>query len=708
MSAHLTSLRPINRPTRLAIALLTMTTVASSAVALHVAEPVRAAATIHVDPAGADHADGTADRPVRTVARAVKLARDGDRIVVGSGTYHEQVQVYGKAVELAAAPGATVVFDGATEVHGWSAADGDWRAPWTTGFERAPEPHVLPELPVAGWSEQFFVDGVQLVEVATRGAVEPGTFFYDVAAGQVWIGDDPAGRLVEGSELAWGLYLNHADGSSLTGITVRRYATPYTNMAAIRAYADDLTLRDVTVEDNAYMGVSAIGDNISIERLTARRNGHLGAHAHRSTALSITDSTIVDNNAHGFNFHHAAGGFKVTESAGVVVTDSTVSRNGGPAIWTDLSTSDITVARNLVQDNSRHGIMIELSTAATIVDNVSTGNAMTGIWVLESSDVDVWHNAAFDNFRDLWILDGPRSDVFDVSVVNNTFGGGSAAAQSVIAVDDWTKDRSTGEMNLTMAGNRYWLPAGSPTPFISRFAHWPADLALSATIEQHRVAAGLDGDATFDAGSVNPYTRHAASGDFRQVDGAPLGHPLPGRIALVAGAAANSAHPAGPLSASEMPPAPTTPATPAPTAETSPPAPTAPSSAPTLDVTPVQPATTSTASTTTLATTTPATTTTLTTTLTTTATPEASTDRAGAAAVSTGAAAGSRAPQPAVRLVSTTVPRSAIVVGDAATLTAAATANAAPQTPVTDDAPAVEPDEPEVGWHVLVQAVSDR
>ncbi len=542
---------------------------------MHVDDTAHAATVLHVDPSGADDASGAADAPLRTVARAVKLAKSGDRIVIAAGTYHEQVQVYGKAVHLAAAPGATVVFDGARRVTGWSAAAGDWSAPWTTGFARAGEPHTLPEVPEAGWPEQFFFDGAPLAEVTSRAAVVPGTFFYDVGAGRVWIGDDPDGHLVEGSDLAWGLYLNHADGSSLEGVTVRRYATPYTNMAAIRAYSNDLALRDVIVEDNAYMGVSAIGARIAIDRLTARRNGHLGAHAHRSSTLSITDSTIVDNNAHVFNFHHAAGGFKVTESDGVVVTDSTVSRNGGPAIWTDLSTTNIVVARNLVQGNSRHGIMIELSTAATIVDNVVTSNTETGIWVLESSDVRVWHNGAFDNFRDLWILDGPRADVFAVDVVNNTFGGGAAGAQSIVSVDDWTKDRSTAEMNLTMAGNRYWQPVGSPTPYISRFAHWPEPLALSATIEEHHAAAGLDLDADLSDATANPFARDPASGDYRQRDDAPVGRPLTAAVAAAADRMTGTSHPAGPLTparagaatpaAVSPPPAPSTtaPSTPA-------------------------------------------------------------------------------------------------------------------------------------------------
>ncbi|MGI9644475.1 MAG: hypothetical protein ACR2O6_04115, partial [Ilumatobacteraceae bacterium] len=260
------------------------------------ADPVAAARVIHVSPDGHDGASCDSCEPVRTVGRAVQLAASGDTVEIAGGTYHESVQVYAKELHLQAAPGAEVVLDGARPVGGWTASGGDWWAPWTTDFARAGAPHVYPAKPEAGWPEQFFLDGEQLSEVTSRAAVVPGTFFHDRSVDRVWIGDDPAGRLVEGSDLPWGIYLNHAHGSSVRDIDVQRYATPYTNMAAVRAYAHDLVLDGLHVADNAYMGVSAIGERIAVHDTTARDNGHLGMHAHESTDLSITSATLIGNN----------------------------------------------------------------------------------------------------------------------------------------------------------------------------------------------------------------------------------------------------------------------------------------------------------------------------------------------------------------------------------------------------------------------------
>ncbi len=510
-----------------------------------------AADVVHVSPAGSDSASGSVDAPLRTVRRAIQLASPGDTVQIATGTYHEQVQIYAKEIHLAAAPGADVVFDGARQVTGWASGDHGWTAAWNTDFARAGAPHTTAERPEAGWPEQFFIDGTPLVEVTSSVAVVPGTFFHDRSAGQVVIGDNPTGRLVEGSDLNWAIYLNHADGSSITGITARRYATPFTNMAAIRAYADDLRLTGLTVEQNAYMGVSAIGNDIQLHDITTRNNGHLGAHAHRTVGLSVTDSVIEGNNVEQFDPLHAAGGIKVTDSSHIAVRNSEVSRNGGPGIWTDLDTTDVSVTGNTVIGNQRSGIELELSARVIVADNVVTSNGEAGVWVLETSDVQIWHNALFDNHRDIWVEDGPRDDVLDVDIVNNTMGGVGSGAPAIVNVDDWTSDRSAEEMRVALAGNRYWMPPTTSTAHLSRWADWPYGLKLSNDIGQHRSATGSDGDAELSRAVTNPYVRSPS--DLRQPEGASDGNTLTSDVAAALGVDVQ-ALPAGPIAMSAAPP----------------------------------------------------------------------------------------------------------------------------------------------------------
>jgi parallel beta-helix repeat protein len=509
-----------------------------------VAAEAGAADIVHVSPFGDDSASGSADSPVRTIEQGVRLAESGDTVQIAGGTYHESVQVYAKEVHLVAAPGADVVLDGARVVDGWSASPGGWSAPWSTDFERVGAPYTTSDVPEAGWPEQFFLDGAPLAEETSLAELDPGEFFYDKSLGSVVIAENPNGRLVEGSDLSWGLYLNKADGSTVDGLTVRRYATQNRHMAAVRAYADDLSITDTTVELNARIGLSAMGDRIDLVDVRALDNGHLGVHGHRSTDLTMTDLQVIGNNREHFDAKHSAGGIKVTETARLVVESTVSSDNNGPGIWTDLAVTDSRVVSSTAERNSRSGIEIELSQDIVVFDNTLVDNGEAGIWVLESSGVDVWHNTALHNVRDIWVLDGDRADLTGVVVKNNVLGGGADGAQALFNADDWTERRSAADMDVQIASNRYWLHPDSPTKLMSRWANWPQPLSLSAAIDDHRAATGQGDGSDLVVSSSNPFAR--SSSDIRQADDAPAASPLPAAVADAVGL--TGAHPAGALS----------------------------------------------------------------------------------------------------------------------------------------------------------------
>src|SRR5690606_15867580 len=113
---------------------------------------------------------------------------------------------------------------------------------------------------------------------------------------------------------------------------------------------------------------------------------------------------------------------------------------------------NIDIVGNLLENNTRSGIEVELSGQVDVVDNVSLGNGEAGIWILESNNVNVWNNAAYNNVRDIYALDGPRTsatansivkwDLATVSIRNNLVGGGAKAVEALVHVDDWTEKRS--------------------------------------------------------------------------------------------------------------------------------------------------------------------------------------------------------------------------------------------------------------------------
>ena len=95
---------------------------------------------LHVATTGSDQADGSADRPFRTINRAAELAQAGDTVLVHGGEYREWVQPQRgglsdrRRITYTAAPGEHVVIKGSEPVTGWERVDGDV---WTVAVPNA-------------------------------------------------------------------------------------------------------------------------------------------------------------------------------------------------------------------------------------------------------------------------------------------------------------------------------------------------------------------------------------------------------------------------------------------------------------------------------------------------------------------------------------------------------------------------------------------
>ncbi len=474
-----------------------------------------AATTIYVAPWGTDGAPGTRAQPVQTVRHAVWRARSGDAVILRGGTYRENVQIFGKAVAISSAVGERAVFDGTTPLTDWQRSDDDWFVDgWPRQFPARRSAPVASANPIAGYPDQVFIDGRPLEQVLLRTSVAPGTFFHDTARDRLYVGDDPRNVRVEASSIGWALYFNRADGSSLNNVTVRRFATPSQQLAAIRIHSDDVTVSDVTSELNAAAGISAIGDHIVITNSRFSDNGYLGVHAHLATTLVVQDSAITGNNKAGFDAKHSAGGLKVTTSSGVTVRNNDVSHNAGPGIWTDLSVDSSTISYNRVEQNGRSGIELELSSNLSVVSNVVLGNGEAGVWVLESTDVEVAHNGIYGNQREIRVLEGPRRRISNVSIFNNVLGD-SRGGRALIQVDDWTHQRSAAQMGVRLADNAYWLPERSPVDAISEWGDWPSRNHLNTSIEDHRMTSGQDSSAIVSTAATNPHWVDPTADDDR-------------------------------------------------------------------------------------------------------------------------------------------------------------------------------------------------
>jgi hypothetical protein len=529
-----------------------------------------------VAPSGSDGAAGSAAAPWRTIGHAVAAAPSGSTIVVRGGTYHESVVVpYGRRVTLQNWPGEAVWLDGSTAVTGWVQDGSAWRRDgWTARFDSSIPGYSTSDWnmvdsahPMAAHPDQVWVDGVAQRQVGSRAAVVPGTFYVDEAAQRLFLGTSPSGHSVRASDIAEAIYLNHATGSVVRGLGVRRYATPILRYGTVKAFGDNTRLQDLVVEDSATVGIGVGGTGVTIDHTTVRRSGQLGINAHQSDNLVLTANRVEDNNTEWFKEIPVAGGIKITSSRHLRIAANSVRGNRSTGIWLDESCYDARIVSNNVSGSSRHGIYFELSAQAIVADNVVLDSGRSAIRVADSGYVRIWNNTVLRAQAGVDIVDGPRvaSDlsipghdkrqplpdpnvtwiVSDVQVRNLVVdSGGRGDAAFLLGANDGNRQRSAATMRITADSDVYVRPPGVPATLI-QWSDWPTALRYYTTLAGLKSATGQEALGIELTGGTGVFI-DAAAGDLRLRSDSPArghGTALPADIAAAVGRSAGAVDP---------------------------------------------------------------------------------------------------------------------------------------------------------------------
>lgn len=381
------------------------------------AYPVPAGA-IYARPGGATGGSGTSSSPYQSAQTAVDKAKSGATIVLRGGLYHESLKIpFNKKLVIQSAPHEAVWFDGSSTVTGWAKSGSTWRvsgwnhifdnkASLTPGADESKR-YLNPAYPLAAYPDQVWLDGVEQTQVASAGAVTPGTFYVDRSAKRLVLGSDPTGHRVEASTLTQAIKIQGA-GTTIRGIGVRRYATPMSLHGAISYEVNDLTFENMVVADNATVGFWGWGDRATFRNVTIEGNGLLGLHGDRVDGMRVTDSVVSNNNDQHFRDTPEAAGAKLTNSPDVRVTGSVFSGNKANGLWFDLSMRNVVVTGNRMIDNTSAGIEFEVSGHAIIADNYIARNGTAGVFLFNANDVQFWNNTLERNARSIQVLQDER------------------------------------------------------------------------------------------------------------------------------------------------------------------------------------------------------------------------------------------------------------------------------------------------------------
>lgn len=468
---------------------------------------------VHVVPEGSTSSgDGSDSSPISGAQRAIDSSPSGSTLVLHEGTYTESLAVpFSKTLTIQAAPGEAVWLDGARNVDGWSRSGDVWTAPWSAFFDSRVSFSVdqdetswwvNPAHPMAGHPDQVWVDGAPLTQVGSPDLVTPGTFYADQAGQRLVIGDDPTGRVVEASALAKALKIQ-GEGTTVRGLGVKRYGTTTALLGAVSAEVDGITLENMVIRDNATVGLFIWNDDKTINNLTVTGNGLLGIGVNASENLSVTNSLVTANNAARFNHKPVAGGMKISRGTNVTVANSIFSANiDSTGLWFDVSSSKLRVSNNVLADNGREGLEVELSNSAIVAGNHISRNGNNGLFVFDSGDVDIWNNTFTGNLKTITYMQDERRQpvegltssipwvTSDIVVRNNVMAYGTGPCP--VLTQDLTGRWSGQDFGVAQDANLYHR-SSSASP--ANFACW-ADGAKGTRgfrdIESFRAHTGGD------------------------------------------------------------------------------------------------------------------------------------------------------------------------------------------------------------------------
>jgi hypothetical protein len=385
-------------------------------------------------PQASDDNPGTAEQPLKTIAKAAQLAQAGDMVIVKAGVYREAVKLRSSGtpeapIAFVADPPGSVVITGADVVTGWKRLPGDapiYCVSWNHQFiinhvNGKPVEHHPEDAPRWGRAEQVIADGKQLLPVITlddlkkawdehtqaikdkkpspvlqppvafltpfplsggdMGSPLAGMFAADTSQKflYLWLADgsDPNQRRIEAATRGLIFGVNPFENrKGVEFIKVRgfifRYGATFPQRPAVWLHGRLNQMDECIIEDMSGSGVGVSG---AIRRCVVRRCGHTGGGAGGEGFLN-QDCLWIGNSWKPINRGWEAGGVKTAWAKDGVFRRCVFWRNGGPGLWLDIHVRNVLITECVFLENERSGLFIEISRDIAVIRNLSARNGV--------------------------------------------------------------------------------------------------------------------------------------------------------------------------------------------------------------------------------------------------------------------------------------------------------------------------------------------
>jgi trimeric autotransporter adhesin len=224
-------------------------------------------------------------------------------------------------------------------------------------------------------------------------------------------------------------------------------------------------------------------------------------------------------------------------------------RTDGNQIWTDMSVYDTTLVNNDIRDGKRWGIVLEISSVATVADNVISGNAFDGMIVANTDRVNIWNNTIVRNGRGTVSITqdsrrGPSADmswvVRNISLGNNIYAAADTA-DAIWGVQSWERAFNASELAINSNGNVYSQTAVGRPAVTVLWAKKDAYATKYTSLTAFVAGTGQD------KASYNLVGNFPVDSNFRPVSAVTsqettVAQPLPSGVAAKVGKAAGTRH----------------------------------------------------------------------------------------------------------------------------------------------------------------------
>lgn len=394
-----------------------------------------AAHVYYVAPDGDPGAAGTALARPTTLESAIARVVTGDAIVMRGGTYRTGGLQLNQGITIQPYRDERPVLKGTRVATEWEALrENVWRTKWTTLFPAGP----------LGWwrreregmrtplhrfnNDMVFVDGKPLQSAGWEGELDEDAFYIDYDKGYVYIGIDPATRVVEITAHDVALHRPSRPvhgkepdrkGPTIRGITFTQYAYRAIDIegkkpstTADQEPTDDpvgvspesahgkevvgTTLEHVTISHCSRVAGYFRGDGLVIRNSLVSDTGTEGIYVIGSSDVLLERNIVRRNNVEKLTGYFPAAVKIFNQSHRVVVRDNLViDHPDSNGVWYDVGDVDGVFANNHVE-GTLTGFFFEISRGVVVAGNVFVGNEL-GIRVLNSADARVYHNTFLDS-----------------------------------------------------------------------------------------------------------------------------------------------------------------------------------------------------------------------------------------------------------------------------------------------------------------------